>query len=279
MLPAPFTDMVVAVMDDARLLAAYDEQLRAEAEMRSMAEVVRHDPLLWGRFHSGRGFVSYQSLGSPSDIELEELIVETVEHYAADPRVTEFEWKTRGHDGVPALDGLLRKHRFVPEEVESVMVGEATSIATDLRVPEGVSLRSITSADDVASMVAMQTSVFGDLERETLSERVESTLRRLHDPEAPGVELWVAEADGRPISAGRIEPVPDTDFAGIWGGATLPEWRGRGIYRALTAKRAQAALRAGKTLINSDSTEFSRPILERSGFRRITTTTPYIWQR
>lgn len=264
-------------MDDASLLAAYDEQLRAEAEMRSMADVVRHGPLWWGRFHSGRGFVSYQSLGSPTDDELERLIVETVHHYENDSRITEFEWKSRGHDGVPALDGLLRKHRFVAEEVESVMIGEATSIATDVPVPEGVSLRSVTTRDDVAAMVSMQAGVFGD--PETIDERIDSTLRHLNDPEAPGVELWVAEADGRPISAGRIDPVPDTDFAGIWGGATVPEWRVRGVYRALTAKRAQAALRAGKTLINSDSTEFSRPILERSGFRRVTTTTPYIWQR
>lgn len=264
-------------MDDASLLAAYDDQLRTDAEMRSMADVERHGPLLWGRFHSGRGFVSYRTLGTPTDAELEHLIVETVEHYAADPSVTAFEWKTRGHDGVPALAELLRKHRFVAEEVESVMVGEATSIATDVPVPEGVSLHTVTSAEDVRAMLTMQASVFDD--PETVSERLESTLDRINDPDTPGVELWVAEAEGRVISAGRIEPVPGTDFAGIWGGATLPEWRGRGIYRALTAKRAQTALRAGKTLINSDSTEFSRPILERSGFRRVTTTTPYIWQR
>ncbi|WP_446666109.1 GNAT family N-acetyltransferase [Flexivirga sp. B27] len=264
-------------MDDSTLLAMYDEQLRTDAEMRSMADVERHGPLRWGTFHSGRGFVSYRSLGAPTDDELEQLIIETVEHYSADPRTHEFEWKTRGHDGVPALDGLLRKHRFVAEEVESVMVGEAASIATDVPVPEGVSLRSVTSREDVAAMIRMQASVFGD--RETVEERLDSTLQRLQDPDTPGVQLWVAEVDGRPVSAGRIDPVPDTDFAGIWGGATLREWRGKGIYRALTAKRAQAALRCGKTLINSDSTEFSRPILQRAGFRRVTTTTPYVWQR
>lgn len=264
-------------MDDASLLAAYDEQLRTEAEMRAMADVERHGPLLWGMFHGGRGFVSYQSLGSPTDAELERLIVETIEHYETDPRISEFEWKSRGHDGVPNLAALLAKHGFVAEDVESVMVGEAAAIATDVPVPEGVSLHKVTSREDVTAMVSMQASVFGD--PQAIDERVDSTLRLLDDPDAPGVELWVAEAAGGPVSAGRIDPVPDTDFAGIWGGATLPEWRGRGIYRALTAKRAQAALRVGKTLINSDSTDFSRPILERSGFRRVTTTTPYIWRR
>lgn len=35
----------------------------------------------------------------------------------------------------------------------------------------------------------------------------------------------------------------------------------------------------GKTMINSDSTQYSRPILERSGFVKVSTTTPYEWKR
>ena len=59
------------------------------------------------------------------------------------------------------------------------------------------------------------------------------------------MELWVAEADGEMVAAGRLEPVAGTQFAGLWGGATLPDWRGRGLYRALTAARARSALDAG----------------------------------
>jgi hypothetical protein len=99
-----------------------------------------------------------------------------------------------------------------------------------------------------------------------------------------GVEqFWVAQAetdDGpKVICSGRLAPVTGTEFAGIWGGSTLPEWRGRGIYRALTAARARAALDAGVRYINSDCTVMSRPILERSGLVAVTTTTPYVWRR
>jgi hypothetical protein len=93
------------------------------------------------------------------------------------------------------------------------------------------------------------------------------------------MQLWVAEHQGAILSAGRLEPVPDTEFAGIWGGATREEWRGRGIYRAVTAARARAAMALAKTLIHSDSTEYSRPILERYGLVRVSTTTPYRWRR
>jgi len=94
-----------------------------------------------------------------------------------------------------------------------------------------------------------------------------------------GMQLWVAEADDRIVGAGRLEPVEGSDFAGLWGGAVLEPWRKRGIYRALTAARARAALALGKTLVHSDSTEYSRPILERSGLIKVSTTTPYMWRR
>jgi hypothetical protein len=93
------------------------------------------------------------------------------------------------------------------------------------------------------------------------------------------VELWIAVVDGEVVSAGRLEPVVGTEFAGLWGGSTLEEWRGRGIYRALTAERARSALARGVRYLQSDSTEFSRPILERSGLVKVSTTTPYVWAR
>lgn len=154
------------------------------------------------------------------------------------------------------------------------MIGEATSLAVDVDLPAGVTLRRVTSEPDVRAMAATANEIFGVPPSDHMAEVM---LRRLALDD--GMELWVAEADGRIISTGRLDPVPGTDFAGIWGGTTRPQWRGRGIYRALTAARARSALTAGKTLINSDSTEYSRPILERSGLVKVSTTTPYVWRR
>jgi predicted N-acetyltransferase YhbS len=153
------------------------------------------------------------------------------------------------------------------------MIGEASLLAVHVPLPDGVTLRRVTTEADVRAMCAMQAEVFGD----GLGDMAAELLARLSAGD--GLELWVAEANGRVISAGRLQPVDGTDFAGIWGGSTRPEWRRRGIYRALTAARARSALRLGKTLMNSDSTEYSRPILERAGFVKVSTTTPYVWQR
>ena len=119
------------------------------------------------------------------------------------------------------------------------MIG-AAGTAVEVRCPTGVTLRRVTDEADVRAMSAMQDAVFGDPVR-TMAH---ASLRRL--ARGDGMELWVAEAEGEIVSAGRLEPVPGTDFAGIWGGATREEWRGRGIYRALTAARARSALGMGR---------------------------------
>jgi predicted GNAT family acetyltransferase len=154
------------------------------------------------------------------------------------------------------------------------MIGEAAALAVDVPLPDGVVVRRVTEEPEVRAMCAMQDEVFGAPPSDRTADAI---LRRQAVDDS--MELWVAEAERQFVTAGRLEPVADTEFAGIWGGSTRPEWRGRGIYRALTAARARSALALGKTLIHSDSTEYSRPILERYGFVKVSTTTPYAWKR
>jgi ribosomal protein S18 acetylase RimI-like enzyme len=257
-----------------RLLAAYDEQLRTDAETSSALSVTRLGPLHLGTFAAGRGFVTYRDLAGVDAETIRRLVREVLAHYEADPEISEIEWKTRGHDHAPGLHEALLDYGFVPDEPESIMLGAARALAVDVQLPEGVTLRRVTDETDVRAMTAMQDDVFGDSVAEEMANALLDRLA-LDD----GMELWVAESDGQMVGAGRLEPVRGTAFAGIWGGATRPEWRGRGIYRALTAARARSALGMGKTLIHSDSTEYSRPILERSGLVKVSTTTPYNWRR
>lgn len=259
----------------AALLAAYDAQLREDGELARSSAVERHGPLLWARF-GRRGFVTYRSLGAAAGAGLDELIAATIAHYRDDTDVPSFEWKTRGHDAPADLGARLAAHGFVPEEVETVMVGEAAALAahpvsvpgvTVRRAGDGADLRA-----DLAAMLAAQESVFGG----GRGPDVEDALAEAAGDES---EFWLAEEDGAVVCAGRLTPVPGTAFAGLWGGATLPAARGRGIYRALVAARAGAALERGIRYLHSDCTAMSRPILERAGLVAITTSTPYIWSR
>lgn len=258
----------------ARLLAAYDEQLRTDAETPSAVAVTEHGPLRLVTFLGGRGFITYQDLGGADEPGIRALVADALAYFREQHGISRVEWKTRGHDHAPGLHEALLDHGFTQDEPESIMIGEAMALTSPVKLPDGVALRRVTEEADVRAMSAVQDEVFGEPVSE---EMADALLHRLTLDD--GMELWVAEAHGQIVSAGRLEPVPGTDFAGIWGGATREEWRGKGIYRALTARRAQAALDKGKTLINSDSTEFSRPILERSGLLKVSTTTPYRWVR
>jgi GNAT superfamily N-acetyltransferase len=253
-------------------LDAYDQQLRTDAETPSAVAVTRLGPLRLVTFAGGRGFVTYRDLGGADRAAIGRWVEEALAHYREDPGITRVEWKTRAHDRAPGLHDALVRNGFVPGEPESIMIGEAAVLAVDVPLAKGIHLRRVTSEPDVRALCAMQEEIFGGEFAEAIADAL---LRRLGFGD--GMELWVAEADEEIVSSGRLEPVPDKEFAGIWGGATRPEWRGRGLYQALTAARARSALAIGKKLINSDSTEDSRPILERAGLVRVSTTTPYLW--
>jgi len=259
--------------DAGQFLLAYDRQLRTDAEATSAIARSRLGPLLLLTFEGGRGFVTYSYLDEAHGRQVLSLVEPALDHFFGDPAIQEDEWKSRGHDRAPRLHEELLNHGLTRDEPESIMVGFARLLDVDVPLPPGVVLRRITSEEDVRAMVAMQGAVFGGGN----DGMATSLLRRLADQD--GMELWVAEFEGAIVSAGRLDPIADSDFASIWGGATREEWRRRGIYRALTAARARSALALGKTLIHSDSTEHSRPILERAGFLRVSTTTPYRWHR
>lgn len=261
----------------ADLLAAYDAALRDEAEMSGARQWHRRGPLAVAVFDHG-GFVSYRDLGGLEGEALDTLVEETLAWFRDGTDVPEAEWKMRGHDLPADLTARLEAHGFAAEEVETVMVGRARSLTEDVALPEGVRVRRAGEGRDLrADLEAtgrLQAEVFG-----TATRDLEERLRALTEhPDRAGV--WLAETDdGTVVSTGRLEVVPGTGFAGLWGGATREGWRGRGIYRALVGARARAALEMGAELLHSDCSAMSRPILERSGLVPVTTTTPYVWRR
>jgi hypothetical protein len=268
---------VSAVTPD-ELRTAYDDQLRTEAEVARALDVTRDGPVLRAVFDHG-GFVSYRDLAGIDGADLDDLIDRTVAHFRDDTDVPSFEWKSRGHDLPADLGERLVAHGLVAEPVETVMIGEASLLAVDVPLAETedgpVVVRRILEGDvvgDLTRMLAAQDSVFGN-------GRGPSLTSSLAELESGDSEFWIAEVGGRIVCAGRLTPVPGTEFAGIWGGSTLPEFRGRGIYRALVAARARSGMERGVRLIHSDCTDMSRPILERSGLQAVTTTTPYVWTR
>jgi GNAT superfamily N-acetyltransferase len=256
--------------DAAALLAAYDAQLRAHVHDRLPPglEVQRDGPLLRTTGFGAQGWIEYRDLGGLDGDALDELIARQVDFFAA--RRQRFEWKLHGHDLPADLPERLRAAGFVPEDQETVMIAPVDAPGSP-RVPDSIRIREVLEAGDFAAVAALEGAVW-DEDHSWLDDLA---AERKADPE--GLRMFLAEAAGRAVSTGWVRFPSGTEFATLWGGATLPEWRGRGIYRALVAHRAQLAAERGRRYLEVDASDDSRPILERLGFVAVTTTTPYIW--
>ena len=88
-------------------------------------------------------------------------------------------------------------------------------------------------------------------------------------PPDPGNLVYIAYLDGEPVA--RATGSFSEHGVTLFGGATLPEARGRGAYRALVHARWRDAAARGTPLAVTDAGSQSRPILEQMGFREVCT--------
>jgi GNAT superfamily N-acetyltransferase len=253
------------------LLRAYDDQLRAKPpDVLIEGEAVENDgPLLRLTGGPAGSFILYRDLGGLEGPELDALIARQVAALA--PRGERFEWKYHGHDLPSDLPKRLRAAGFIPEDRETVEIALVTDIAAEPRLPEGVALRVVTERRDLERIGGLEAAVWGG--GQWVADMLEAELRG--DPD--GLTVLVAEAGALVVCAAWIRFPRDTEFATLWGGATLHEWRRRGIYRATVAYRANLAVARRVRYLETDASDDSRPILERLGFVPVTTTTPYVW--
>jgi GNAT superfamily N-acetyltransferase len=255
------------------LLAAYDAQLRALVpEPPPEGVSVEEDPPVT-RFLGflGQGWVEYRDLGDVDETELDALIARQIARFRE--RGERFEWKLHGHDRPSFLVERLLAAGFRAEEQETVVIASIDDLDLAVEPPEGVVIREVHERSDFERIAAMEAAVWGESSA-TRADDLE--LERAADPAQ--LRIFVAEAEGRVVSAGWLRLPPRTEFGTLWGGSTLPEWRRRGIYRALVACRGRVAREHGRRYLEVDASDDSRPILERMGFRAVTTTTPYVWR-
>jgi GNAT superfamily N-acetyltransferase len=256
-----------------RLLGVYDAQLRAHVPdpLPTGVTIEREGPVVRTFGFGHHGWVEYRDLGDLSRAELDRLIQAQIARFAE--RNEPFEWKFHSHDRPPFLEERLSAAGFVAEEVETVVIADTAALSNDAPAPKGVVFREVGNRSDFEHIGELEAAAWGHSGESWYPSTLEQELAA--DP--AGLAIFVAEADGVVVSAGWVRFPSGTEFATLWGGATLPAWRGRGIYRALVRRRAQLAAERGRRYLEVDASADSRPILERLGFRAVTHTRPYVW--
>ncbi|WP_432196280.1 GNAT family N-acetyltransferase [Streptomyces sp. bgisy027] len=256
-------------MDHAAVLALFDRDMRESAQPDGPDARVERVGRIVRQVSSGHGWngVVWSDLDAAG---ADAAIAEQIAHFSGLGR--EFEWKLYGHDLPVDLGQRLRAAGFVGQPEETLMIGEVADLNLDAEPPEGIRILPVTDGAGVDLVARVHEKAFG-----TDGSRLRHQLLARLAADADTVVAVVALAGDTPVSAARMELVPGTRFAGLWGGGTVEGWRGRGIYRALVAHRARAAVDRGYRYLQVDAMSSSRPILERLGFEPLTTTTPYVY--
>jgi hypothetical protein len=191
-----------------------------------------------------------------------------------------FEWKLFDYDQPADLGARLAAAGLVPDETELVMVAPAARAAalaggalTAGARPDGVRVEQVPGPAGIELLMEVAEQAFGAAE-----PGLRRTLLATQAAWPDTVVAVVAFAGNRPVSAARAEFLPGRDFAGLWGGGTVADWRGRGLYRALVGLRARLAAARGYRYLQVDALPTSQPILARLGFTALAQTTPYTWE-
>ena len=159
----------------------------------------------------------------------------------------------------PAVDAALRAmglEMVATRPAMAIPVGDVVPA----QVPEGVEIARVNDPELLADLVEVEVGAF-----ET-DRAVAEGLLAPSQLALPNVRLYAAIADGRAVA----QAVTNTQggAVGVFGVATLPEYRRRGIGTAITAF-AIDDVRGEADLVWLQSTDMGRPLYERMGFRPV----------
>lgn len=185
------------------------------------------------------------------------------------------EWKTYDYDEPADLGARLTDAGFAPDEPETLILGHVDAVlAMPSALPSKIVLRDVHESADFRRIAELTADIWGS-NRDSVHEQLATEQREFPDRLIVSV---VEEVFGGPaLTAGWVRLHPGTGFASLWGGGTRPEWRRKGLYRAVLMRRAKLAKARGYDYLRVDASEDSRPILQKCGLFAVATTTPYLF--
>ena len=180
------------------------------------------------------------------------------------------EWQVYEHDQPKALSRTLEACLFRKGETGAFMVADALEPLDS--EAQKLDVRRIREARELRDYEQVLRLAWGGSDFSEHRAFLEMYLERW--PEH--VAMFVGYAEGMPASCGRVLLNPDSRFAYLAGGATVPEHRRKGFYSRLVATRAEAARSGCSSFLSVIASPASEPALSKLGFRTVTKVTP--WQ-
>ena len=248
------------------LLIRYDKDLRLRLVYPEAQKEITDDVVRFIRPTPGMNLVLFTFA---NERHLDRVIDNTVEFFV--PMDQPFTWRVYDHDRLPGLKNKLASHGFANEEGDPVMVldvNEAPDFVTEL---VDVNIRRIIDRDGLKDIVQVLDQVYGG-RNDWVYDRMGMHLQ------VPGyLSAYVAYVDDKPASIAWT-CFPRGHFAALYGGTTLVEYRGRGLYTTLLHARLKEIRERGYSYAVVETGSMSRPIVEKNGFQQLTTVWDYEWQ-
>ena len=185
-----------------------------------------------------------------------------------------FEWKVYSHDVPLDLLERLRQRGFKIGAEEALMMLDLQALPVVLLapLPQGVMVRPVGDDRAIEYFLQLENEIWG------ASFTTREFLRFNQSDPFRGDVAFIAYLNEKPVGMGRVTASSQSQFAGLWGGSVLKEFRGRGVYRALLSARIKWAREFESVrYLRVDALPTSRPILEKYGFSQVGSTWPAVW--
>jgi GNAT superfamily N-acetyltransferase len=249
------------------LLICYDKDLRLHVNYPEARKEITDDVVRFIRRAPGMNFVSFTFA---DEARLERVIGREVEYLA--PMDQPFTWKVYDHDSLPHLGRALSSNGFVgDEEPAAVMVFDLNQAPASSFEAGTADIRRIADREGLKDIVHVLDGVYGG-HNNWVYERMGAHL------DIPGyLSAYAAYVDGKPVSVAWTY-FPGRNFATLFGGTTLAEYRARGLYTSLLRARLKEIRARGYPFAVVEAGPMSRPIVARHGFQHLTTVWDYEWR-
>lgn len=248
-------------MDKNELLAKFHKELRQEAQVQGY---IREETEHVVRHVSQYGESGFILASNVNEDNAKEVIKNELKYFNS--KKMDFEWKVYSYDYPSSLIDTLEQEGFEIGEPEALMVMKVDENHPMLTQVQTIEVKEITDKLGIQDIVVLEDTIWNE-SHEELGERLWRD--KQNNPES--LYLYGIYVEGQLVSAAWMYLETNSSFSSLWGGSTLPSFRGHGYYTKLLAARARKAFEKGQPFLTVDASPMSRPILEKHGFQCLAT--------
>ena len=253
-------------MNTQEVLALFNREQRIEIEYPGMRKDVLPGCVRFVRPAPGMSFILYSQI---NETDVDTVIQDQIDYFTQINQP--FSWKVYHYDTPSDLKQRLLAHGFEPDDEDDVMILDLRQAPPELLEPPSADVRRMTNRDQLVDVIRVEEQVWGK-NFDWITDRLGGHM------EIPGyVSIYVAYAEDQPACTGWTYFVPQGQFASLWGGSTVTEYRQRGLFTALLAARTQEVIQRGYHYLTIDASPMSRPIVAKYGFQHLAYAQDFNW--